>query len=125
MNYSFNPVIPVISGYTYQLADLVKTNTYDEHGKQVLEYKDKSGNTILKSTARQYDCTGLSRGWLCTYYVYDHLNRLRYVLPPRAVEYLRNNSWVLTQDIIDELCFWYEYDDRGRLITKHLPGHYL
>jgi RHS repeat-associated protein len=125
LNYTANPVIPVISGYTYQLGDLVKTITYDEHGKQVIEYKDKSGNTILKKVQLAHTFTSdPHEGWLCTYYVYDNLNRLRYVLPPRAVEYLRNpgNNWVLTQPIIDELCFWYDYDDRGRLITKHVPG---
>lgn len=117
--------IPVISSsYTYQLGDLVKTRVFDEHGKMVDEYKDKSGNTILKKV--QLDNTpGVGdphNGWLCTYYVYDDLGRLRYVLPPKAVEYLQNNGWVLAQSIIDELCFWYEYDDRGRLITKHVPG---
>lgn len=116
--------IPVISSYTYQLGDLVKTRVFDEYGKMVDEYKDKDGNSILKKVQLDNN-PGVGdphNGWLCTYYVYDDLNRLRYVLPPRAVEYLLVNSWTLSQSIIDELCFWYEYDDRGRLITKHVPG---
>jgi RHS repeat-associated protein len=126
LNYSASPVVPVISSsYTYQLGDLIKTKTTDEHGKQVIEYKDKSGNTILKKVQLDDILTSdPHQGWLCTYYVYDNLNRLRYVIPPRATAYLHNpgNNWILTQSIIDELCFWYEYDDRGRLITKHAPG---
>lgn len=123
LNNAVSPAVPVIASYSYQLGDLIKTKTIDEHGKQVLEYKDKSGNTILKKAQLENTfAPDQHGGWLCTYYVYDNLNRLRYVLPPRAVEYLRNNSWFLAQSIIDELCFWYEYDDRGRLITKHVPG---
>ena len=123
LNYSANPVIPVISTYTYQLGDLTKIKTTDEHGKQVIEYKDKSGNTVLKKVQLDNTPSGdPHNGWLCTYYVYDNLNRLRYVIPPKATGYLLTHSWVLTQAVIDELCFWYEYDDRGRLITKHVPG---
>ena len=124
LNYSANPVIPVISSsYTYQLGDLTKTITIDEHGKQVVEYKDKNNNTIFKKSQLDNILTAdPHQGWLCTYYVYDNLNRLRYVLPPKATEYLHTHSWTLNQSIIDELCFWYQYDDRGRLITKHVPG---
>jgi len=123
LNYSSNPVVPVISSYSYQPGDLVKTKTFDEHGKLVEEYKDKNGNIILKKVQLANTFTAdPHEGWLCTYYVYDNLNRLRYVLPPKTTEYLRINNWSLTQPIIDELCFWYEYDDRGRLITKHIPG---
>ena len=123
LNYSSGTAVPVISSYTYQGGDLVKTRTIDEHGKMADEYKDKNGNSILKKVQLANTFTSdPHEGWLCTYYVYDDLNRLRYVLPPKATEYLRTHSWVLTQPIIDELCFWYEYDDRGRLITKHIPG---
>ena len=125
LNSATGTPIPVISSYTYLLGDLVKTKTFDEHNKQVEEYKDKNGNTILKKVQLANTVGGAGDqhiGWLCTYYVYDDLNRLRYVLPPKVTEYLRTNSWTLTQPIIDELCFWYEYDDRGRLITKHVPG---
>ena len=124
LNFSSGNAVPVISSYTYQLGDLVITRTIDENGKRVEEYKDKDGNTILKKVQLDNN-PGVGdphNGWLCTYYVYDNLNRLRYVLPPKATEYLQNNNWVLSQNVIDELCFWYEYDDRGRLITKHVPG---
>ncbi len=117
--------IPVLSStYTYQTGDLTKSIIIDEHGKSIHEYKDKVGNTILKKIQIANSPGGFDPhiGWLCTYYIYDNLNQLRFVLPPKATEWLRNNNWILTQSVIDELCFWYEYDTRGRLITKHVPG---
>jgi RHS repeat-associated protein len=60
-------------------------------------------------------------GWLNTYYVYDDLNNLRFVVQPRAVD-LINGSWSITASIAFELCFRYEYDFRKRLIIKKVPG---
>jgi RHS repeat-associated protein len=61
-------------------------------------------------------------GFLSTYYVYDELNLLRFVIPPKAVAQLLTNNWQLTPDIINELCFRYEYDGRKRMIAKKVPG---
>jgi RHS repeat-associated protein len=61
-------------------------------------------------------------GFLCTYYVYDDLNQLRFVIPPKAVAQLIVNNWQFTSDIINELCFRYEYDARKRMIAKKVPG---
>jgi hypothetical protein len=117
--------LPSVSSYQYRDQDLIKGRTIDENGKMSEEYKDRYGNTILKKVQIANTVGGSGDphiGWLSTYYIYDDLNRLRFVIPPKATEYLRNNSWALTQNIVDELCFWYEYDDRGRLVTKHVPG---
>jgi RHS repeat-associated protein len=109
-----------VSTASYAEGQLSKTVTIDENKKQVIEYKDKEGLVILKkvqlSNAPGTDHTG----WLCTYYVYDDLNRLRFVLPPKAVElYLAGTSLA---DISNELCFMYEYDGKGRMISKKVPG---
>ncbi|MGN7724011.1 RHS repeat-associated core domain-containing protein, partial [Chitinophaga sp. 22620] len=62
-------------------------------------------------------------GWLSTYYVYDDLGNLRYVLPPKAVEILLSNGWSLADATLrKELCFRYEYDARQRMILKQMPG---
>ncbi|THU39767.1 hypothetical protein FAM09_11980 [Niastella caeni] len=61
-------------------------------------------------------------GYLCTYYVYDDLGQLRFVIPPKAVAQLLTNNWQLTPDIINELCFRYEYDAKKRMIAKKVPG---
>ena len=105
---------------------LYKNSTVDEHGKQVIEFRDKEGKLILKKvqlTATADDGTGKGHtGWLCTYYLYDDLNNLRCVIQPRGVELISPN-WVLTNvTILAEQCFRYEYDGRNRMIVKKVPG---
>ncbi len=105
---------------------LLKSISVDEHQKQVIEFKDKTGNVILKKVqlTAPTDAGGGSShtGWLCTYYIYDNLNRLRAVLQPKAVEQLSAASWVFNTNILNELCFRYEYDDRSRMSIKKVPG---
>ena len=90
-----------------------------------MEFKDKEGKVILKKvqlTSNGDDGSGSGYSeWLCTYYVYDYLGRLRAVFQPKAVELLTTN-WTPTSDILNELTFRYEYDQRGRMITKQVPG---
>lgn len=109
----------------YGAGQLNKTITTDEHGKQVIEFKDKEGLVVLKKVqlTAQPD-TGLGKnhsGWLCTYYIYDQLNRLRGVIQPKGVELLAN-SWAMTSTILDEQCFRYEYDAKNRMTVKKVPG---
>ena len=117
--------IPTTSaGSVYPDGTLYKTVTLDENKNAVVEYKDKDGRVILKKSAMGIiaaDYTGIT-GFYCTYYVYDDLGQLRFVIPPLAVSYLNNNNWVFTQSVVDELCFRYEYDERGRMIAKKVPG---
>ena len=108
---------------------LNKLVTVDEQGKQVVEYKDKHGLVVLKKvqlTATADDGSGKGHhGWLCTYYIYDDLNRLRAVVQPRGVELLIANGWSITalsNAILNEQSFRYEYDERGRMIVKKVPG---
>ncbi|MCU7549221.1 DUF6443 domain-containing protein [Chitinophagaceae bacterium LB-8] len=110
----------------YGEGQLYKNVTVDEKGSQVEEFKDKEGRVILKKvqlTAAADGSGGSGHGgWLCTYYIYDDLGLLRAVLQPRAVELLEGNGWGLTTDMLNELCFRYEYDTRGRMIQKKVPG---
>ena len=110
----------------YPEGTLYKSVIVDEQGKQVIEFKDKTGNVILKKaqlTATSDDGTGKGHaGWLCTYYLYDDLNNLRCVIQPRGVELIASN-WVLTNaTILAEQCFRYEYDQRNRMIVKKGSG---
>jgi RHS repeat-associated protein len=44
-------------------------------------------------------------------------------LPPKAVAILlAQASWVINVSVRDELCFYYGYDDRGRMTIKKVPG---
>jgi RHS repeat-associated protein len=110
----------------YQNGELYKSVTIDETGNAVVEYKDKEGKVILKKVqiapvAAPYNGY---EAFLCTYYVYDDFGQLRFVIPPKAVTYLLQHSWDLSQDpaLINELCFRYEYDHRNRMIAKKVPG---
>src|SRR4029078_9101527 len=69
---------------SYPAGELFKYLTVDEHGKQVIEFRNKDGKVILKKV--QLNATaddGAGRdytGWLCTYYIYDDLGNLRCVI---------------------------------------------
>lgn len=89
------------NGY-YPAGSLAKETTTDPDGKKTETFKDLLGNTVMQRTG----------GSLCTYYVYDNLNLLRFVLPPK---YQTDKNLAAT-------CYEYHYDKRGRIIYKKLPG---
>jgi len=103
---------------TYSGNQLSILKVIDEDGKWSLEYKDKRGLTILKKT--WVSGTGITHdGFACTYYVYDNLQKLRYVIPPKAVAAI-SSTWNVSS--VADLCYSYFYDAKGRLIEKKLPG---
>ncbi len=110
----------------YAEGELLKNVTVDEHGKQVVEFKDKGGQVILKKvqlTASADDGTGSGyTGWLCTYYLYDDIGNLRCVIQPEGVKALAAGGWSLSSTLLNEQCFRYEYDGRNRMIMKKVPG---
>ncbi|MBK9570517.1 MAG: hypothetical protein IPO53_11815 [Chitinophagaceae bacterium] len=111
-----------------QQGHCIKNLTKDEHGKRVVTFSDKDGNVILKKVQIDSNPSPNHTGWLCTYYIYDELNNLRHVIPPKAVDTLKNRGWQFESTIwnystIDqELCFGYDYDTKGRLSCKRIPG---
>ena len=133
MEYLFNTVSDSVRRWTisgnipatparYGTGQLQKTVTTDEHGKQVIEYKDAEGQVVLKKVQLADSPAGAHAGWLCTYYVYNDLNELMFVLQPTAVEQLINNSWAFSGNTLQELCFKYTYDERHRMTMKKVPG---
>jgi RHS repeat-associated protein len=122
--------IGVFGSYTfskiYPAGSLYKTMTTDENGNQVIEFKDLDGKVILKKiqlTATADDGSGSGyAGWLSTYYIYDVLNNLRAVIQPAGVAALTGNGWTLTNALLNEQCFRYEYDARNRMTMKKVPG---
>ena len=133
MDYLFNTVSDSVRRWTissnipatsarYGTGQLQKTVTTDEHGKQVIEYKDAEGQVVLKKVQLADTPAGAHAGWLCTYYVYNDLNELVFVLQPTAVEQLINNSWTFSGNTLQELCFKYTYDERHRMTMKKVPG---
>jgi RHS repeat-associated protein len=114
--------IPSSSGY-YSAGQLYKNVDIDEAGNAEVEYKDKEGQVILKKVQIDSIATDYSgySGFLCTYYIYDDLNRLRFIIQPKAVGAI-TATWTLTTPIINELSFRYEYDSLQRIIAKKIPG---
>jgi len=123
LNNDTSTNIPVTSSQ-YDTGQLYKNVTIDENGNATVEYKDLDGLLILKKVQVgniAVDYTGYT-GFLCTYYIYDDFNHLRFVIQPRAVAKLITNGWTFSGTITNELCFRYEYDERDRLIAKKVPG---
>jgi len=71
------------------------------------EFKDTKGNVVLK---RNYN-NGEAHD---TYYVYNRLDLLAFVIPPMA------NGSVLG-DNLEKWCYQYHYDAKKRLVEKKLP----
>ena len=118
---------PTSAGY-YATGTLYKNITVDERGNSVVEYKDLQGKTILKKVQLWSSPASGHSGWLCTYYIYDDLSNLRFVIQPQGTEWLRTHSWTFdatawkTSVIAKGLCFSYEYDARQRMTIKRVPG---
>lgn len=113
-------VIPV-SSRVYGNGELLKDVVINEAGTQTVTYKDKESRVVLKKTQLAATPGTAHTGWLCTYYVYDAIGDLRFIIPPKAVEVIRSN-WAVSVDIAKELCFIYRYDNRRRLIVQKVPG---
>ena len=125
-NITFTVGAMPTSTASYGTGLLYETVNTDEQGNKAVEYKDKEGHVILKKVQLWSSPAAGHSGWLCTYYVYDDLGNLRYVIPPKATDLLKSNSWNFSAAPVlgmgKELCFNYEYDSRQRMIIKRVPG---
>lgn len=81
---------------------------------ETLEYTDPNGRMI----AREMHVSASDRR--ITYYVYDDLDRLRYVLPPMADTF--DCSTAKTAQELGAYCYYTEYDDRGHIVRSQTPG---
>ena len=81
---------------------------------ETLEYTDPNGRTIASEV---YVSASDRR---ITYYVYDDLDRLRYVLPPMADTF--DCSTAKTAQELGSYCYYTEYDDRGNVVRSQIPG---
>nr|WP_121273844.1 DUF6443 domain-containing protein [Pedobacter schmidteae] len=82
------------------------------------EFKDLEGRVVLKRTFNTGEVTH------STYYVYDDLGNLRYVLPPAVNENGQSplSSFTEADDTFKQFIYGYHYDGRKRLIEKQIPG---
>ncbi|MGH1517990.1 DUF6443 domain-containing protein [Chryseobacterium sp. JK1] len=98
------------SNGTYPVNQLYKNSVKDEDGNETIEFKNGKGQTVL---VRKVMSSTLH---VDTYYVYNEYNQLAFVIPPNAVHY------PVTDELLNNLCYQYRYDGRGRLVQKKLPG---
>ena len=91
---------PIAKSY-YPEGCLEKESAKDADGNEVVIFKDLDGNTILERR-NQGD----------TYYVYDKLGQLRYILSPQYQE----------KEDLAAYAYQYDYDECGNLVRKTLPG---
>jgi RHS repeat-associated protein len=108
------------SGNNYQAGQLYVTINKNENwvsGKAgtIEEYKDNVGHVILK---RMFNLAGSTLQVLSTYYVYDDLANLVFVLPPNS----NADNALPVQTTLDALCYQYRYDEQNRLVQKKIPG---
>lgn len=104
-NYSL--VKPENTAYQYYPAgSLMKEVQKDADDKTVETFRDLSGNVILQRTVLNETVN------LDTYYVYDGIGQLCYVLSPL---YQKKAKKAAT-------AYEYRYDKRGRVVKKFLPG---
>ena len=94
---------------TFPANQLYKNTVTDEDGNISIEYKNGKGQIIM---ARKHDGTFYND----TYYVYNEYDQLAFVLPQKAL------FQPLTDTLLNDLCYQYRYDGRGRLVEKKLPG---
>lgn len=112
---------PVSSTY-YPANELFGELKQSSDGAEVLTYTDKDGRVVsrreyLKDIVNGQTVTAV---YGTTYFVYDELGNLRYMLPPKATDLSPTGTPSLT--VLDKLCFQYTYDSKGNKITQKVPG---
>ncbi|WP_280790427.1 DUF6443 domain-containing protein [Pedobacter petrophilus] len=110
----------------YSPGKLYKTISKDENWTSgnagtTEEFKNSEGRVILKRIWESNDKS------LSTYYVYDDLGNLRYVLPPAlnaGTDRLSSEITSFDESQIEFLDYMYSYhyDGRKRIIEKKVPG---
>ncbi|MCP9750370.1 DUF6443 domain-containing protein [Ferruginibacter sp. HRS2-29] len=117
--------VPVKSAF-YSAGILQVEEMTDERGIKAVKYINERGQIILSKTQLASSPGTAHVGWLCTYYVYDEIGKLRMVIPPKATDALNsvstNWNFSTTPSINTSLCYSYFYDDKGRCTMKRIPG---
>ena len=107
----------------YAAGELSVIRTTDEDGAVSLVFTDKWGRTILERRFTDGTGAGGSTTFADTYYVYDNLGLLRYVLTPEASASLTSSStWSDSNTTLQNQAYIYKYDSRGRRTSSKLPG---
>ncbi len=116
-----NGNLEILANDKYYDQDVLKyTESIDEDNNRLGQFTDQQGNLIVKVS---YADNGNDD--LYTYYVYDNLNRLSYIVTPLlANELMGLSSASLSWNdlLIKNLAFAFKYDEMGRLSQKLVSG---
>jgi RHS repeat-associated protein len=88
----------------------------DSTGAEVMTYTNKEGKIVCQRVLAERNPNPV---YMYTYYAYDDMGRLRWVLPHKAVVV---SLGTLSQEVKDNLCFRYKYDEKGRMVERKMPG---
>ena len=103
-----------VSTGAYPASSLIKKVIVNERGKETWELTDLAGKTVMRVV--QDDS-----GYLITSYIYDDMERLRFVCPPKSFDLLPTGFLESDVNFMNGI-FAYKYDERSRIIAKHVPN---
>jgi len=100
------------TGTTYYPKATLYTDTLtDEDGYKTITYTNFDQQVLLKKVQT-------TSGYLSTYYVYDDLGNLRYVIPPGFTA----TSFAESDTDFDRFIYSYKYNGNRQVIEKKIPG---
>jgi RHS repeat-associated protein len=109
------------SGY-YAANKLRKTKSIDAQGNHSITFTDGSSNTVLVRQQLDGVIAGTTTPYLETYYLYNSFGQNTYIISPAGVAEMKANSWTFSSMIKDSYCNRFNYDERGRVKEKKVPG---
>ena len=112
---------PQLTNGFYKENQLYKNKVTDEDGNITIEFKNAEGQALLVRKELGNNI------YADTYYVYNEYNNLAFVISPEASKTFKNYNPGTTiletnNTLLNDLCYQYRYDGRGRLVEKKLPG---
>ena len=111
--YTVNAAGHLTSSGFHPAGTLSVEETVDEDNRTLTVYKNVAGHTLLERRSTDNN----------TYFVYNDLDQLQYVLSPMASAALAGGTWSIANSLtLRNYAYYYEYDSRGRCVKKKLPG---
>ncbi|WP_157977263.1 DUF6443 domain-containing protein, partial [Taibaiella helva] len=83
-------------------------------------YKNKDGRVVLEQIADSLT-PGPDYTYQLTFYIYNPQGQLCYVVPPAAADNALS-AGSISQATLDQYCFQYRYDSKGRKVEQKVPG---
>jgi RHS repeat-associated protein len=138
-----NPGGVVNDDGVYDAYSLYKVEEKDANGTIIIKYLDKANRPILTRAIANLKGSGTglfstdetgpilngspnaTQHDIYTYFIYDKVGRLSYVLPPKAVQEMvssGNYSFNENDQFFKQYVYAYRHDGKGRLTAKKVPG---